>query len=295
MSEREERLRRLFKGTHYISQEMDIRELTRDYIGPRNRIFLKADDEQIIFNYRGRREATLFLFGGGGLLWITLPFIFGDPPTQLETIGFIIIFILFSVLPCLWVLPRSYKVYTFDRMTGMMTFPNPRTLKNYGRDPGTITFPFSEARFGMFLMQAGRPRRLVISHPDGLHSYGIDFVPFFDAPQTHSILVWYMDKNRPLPPGELFDPYREKDYERRKAEGFQPPFYPASIDTPENTPEREKERIKREKKYWQQVEQELETFKREEPEAFEAFTNDLGKIQPNFLTERLTKLFKMQR
>lgn len=104
-----------------------------------------------------------------------------------------------------------------------------------------------------------------------------------------------MDKNRPLPPGELFDPYREKDYERRKAEGFQPPLYPASINTPENTPEREKERIKREKKYWQQVEQELKTFKREESEAFEAFTNDLGEIQPNFLTERLTKLFKMRR
>lgn len=206
MSEREERLRRLLKGTHYISQEMDIRELTGDYIGPRNRIFLKVDDEQIIFNYRGRREAILFLFGGGGLLWITLPFIFGDPPTQLETIGFIITFILFSVLPCLWVLPRSYKVYTFDRMTGMMTFPNPRTLKNYGRNPGTITFPFSDARFGMFLMQAGRPHQLVISHPDGLHSYAIDFVPFFDALQTHSILVWYMDKNRPLPPRRAVRP-----------------------------------------------------------------------------------------
>lgn len=34
MSEREERLRRLFKGTHYISQEMDIRELTRDLLLP---------------------------------------------------------------------------------------------------------------------------------------------------------------------------------------------------------------------------------------------------------------------
>ena len=57
MSEREERLKRLFKGTHYISQEMDTRELTWDYIGPRNRIFLKADDEQIIFN----SEIPLFI------------------------------------------------------------------------------------------------------------------------------------------------------------------------------------------------------------------------------------------
>lgn len=291
MSEREERLRRLLKGTHYISQEMDIRALTPNYLGPRDRIFLKADDEQIIFNFRGTRGAIFILFGGGGLLWLILPFIFAEP-TKSEAAYIITIFAIFSVLPCLWVLPRSYKVYTFDRMTGMMTFPNPRTFKNYGRDPGTITFKFSDARFGMFLMQAGRPRRLAISHPNGLRSYGIDFVPFFDALQTHSILVWYMDKNRPLPPGKLFNPYREKDYERRKAEGFQPPLYPASIDTPEATPEREKERIKREKNYWKQVEQELETFKREEPEAFEALMADLGKIQPNFLTERLTQLFK---
>lgn len=32
-------------------------------------------------------------------------------------------------------------------------------------------------------MQAGRPRQLAISHPNGVRSYSIDFVPFFDALQ----------------------------------------------------------------------------------------------------------------
>ena len=51
-----------------------------------------------------------------------------------------------------------------------------------------------------------------------------------------SFYVWYMDKNRPLPPGSAFDPYRKKDYERRKAEGFPPPFYKSLIPTPEYVP-----------------------------------------------------------
>ena len=52
--------------------------------------------------------------------------------------------------------------------------------------------------------------------------------------QSWSFMVWYMDKNRPLPPGEIFDPYRQKDYERRKKEGFPKPLYQSWIATPEN-------------------------------------------------------------
>ena len=54
--------------------------------------------------------------------------------------------------------------------------------------------------------------------------------------------VWYMDKNRPLPPGTAFDSYRQKDFERRKAEGFPKPLYHSNIKTPEATKEQQKER-----------------------------------------------------
>ncbi len=59
-----------------------------------------------------------------------------------------------------------------------------------------------------------------------------------------AFMVWYMDKNRPLPPGDAFDPYRQEDFERRKAEGFPPPLYPTRflVDTPEATEEQQKER-----------------------------------------------------
>ena len=57
-----------------------------------------------------------------------------------------------------------------------------------------------------------------------------------------SFLLWYMDKNRPLPPGDAFDPYRERDYERRKAAGFPKPLFPSDFDTKEATEAQQKER-----------------------------------------------------
>ena len=69
----------------------------------------------------------------------------------------------------------------------------------------------------------------------------------FGNPETAwSFYVWYMDKNRPLPPGDIFDPYRQKDFERRKAEGFPKPLYPSNIPTREATPEQQRIR----EKYW---------------------------------------------
>ena len=63
-----------------------------------------------------------------------------------------------------------------------------------------------------------------------------------------SFMVWYMDKNRPLPPGNAFDEYRERDFQRRKAEGFPSPLYPSFVPTPEATPEQQAERDK----YWEE-------------------------------------------
>ena len=59
-----------------------------------------------------------------------------------------------------------------------------------------------------------------------------------------SFMVWYMDKNRPLPPGTAFDAYRQQDFERRKAEGFPPPLYPSIFDTKEATAEQQAQRKK---------------------------------------------------
>ncbi len=44
-----------------------------------------------------------------------------------------------------------------------------------------------------------------------------------------SFILWYMDKNRPLPYDEAFDKFRNKDYQRRKNEGFPAPLIASAI------------------------------------------------------------------
>ncbi len=64
------------------------------------------------------------------------------------------------------------------------------------------------------------------------------------AQQDWSFYVWYMDKNRPLPPGTAFDEYRDEDFERRKAAGFPKPLFESDIETSEAT---ERQQIERKK------------------------------------------------
>lgn len=65
-------------------------------------------------------------------------------------------------------------------------------------------------------------------HPNVYAPIASDF-PYTSA----SFYVWYMDKNRPFPPGELFDSICESDYLRRKTEDFPDPLYDSAIETPE--------------------------------------------------------------
>jgi len=67
-----------------------------------------------------------------------------------------------------------------------------------------------------------------------------------DTARTWSFYIWYLDKNRPLPPGDMLDPFREEDFQRRKTAGFPPPLFCSCIPTPEATLEQQNER----EKYW---------------------------------------------
>lgn len=46
----------------------------------------------------------------------------------------------------------------------------------------------------------------------------IEFGLLGDNAKDWAFFCWYMDKTRPLPPGEVFDPYRERDEARRLRE-----------------------------------------------------------------------------
>ena len=132
---------------------------------------------------------------------------------------------LFSTFYIIYNFTHPKKILILDRLNGIITFPG----FLYGK-PITMSFEevLAEVRGGYGAGMA----TLALLHQNKLTAYSaiLESTPL----QSWSFMVWYMDKNRPLPPGKVFDPYRQKDYERRKKEGFPKPLYQSWIATPEN-------------------------------------------------------------
>ena len=154
--------------------------------------------------------------------------------------GQIFLFCFFIALTIFFVvygftMPKQEAI--LNRRDGLITFDGFFWQDN-------ITMLFSEVEFcystggdhlqGAFELQIMRPNKWV--------TFAVPFFCGRNCYEGMSFITWYMDKNRPLPPGELFDPYREADFQRRKAEGFPKPLYPSDIPTPEATPEQQAER-----------------------------------------------------
>ncbi|MBN2743107.1 MAG: hypothetical protein JXR39_04345, partial [Marinilabiliaceae bacterium] len=89
----------------------------------------------------------------------------------------------------------------FDRMEGRV------------RLKGNITSPGFSVDFEKVYPALMHGEMLAISHP--LFEYSILAYGKFNT-DTWSFYVHYMDRNRPLPAGDVFDAFREKDYLRRK-------------------------------------------------------------------------------
>ena len=145
-----------------------------------------------------------------------------------------------SFLFQLYSLIKPIKILTLERFKGIMTYPS------YGFYPH-FTTTFTRAKLYSSL-NAGPEgtfsgASLVARNPynDGIGK-GNYSLSHADAEEWWSFFVWYMDKNRPLPPGKDFDTFRQKDFERRKAEGFPKPLFESNIDTPEFTKAQQKER-----------------------------------------------------
>ncbi len=154
----------------------------------------------------------------------------------------VFLFFLFSILAIfqtIYYFTTPKKEEILNRRDGLITMPGLFWKNN-------ITMPFKDCLFaystggedgtGAYNLQVIRPAESRFS----------TFAEF-SLGQAHcyksmSFICWYMDKNRPLPPGTAFDAYRERDYQRRKAAGFPRPLYPG-ITTPEATKAQQKERM----------------------------------------------------
>jgi hypothetical protein len=160
-----------------------------------------------------------------------------DPISAFYIIVMIVLFLGFIFfLVYYFTMPQKERI--FNREDGLLTFAGFMWHDN-------ITMPINKVRFmaSSPSAQGLSSYMLEIVRPDKLHSLQLCSMGT-TCYEDLSFFLWYMDKNRPLPPGDAFDEYREQDFERRKKEGFPRPLFPSNFDTPEATAKQQAERLR---------------------------------------------------
>ncbi|WP_407266842.1 hypothetical protein [Tenacibaculum maritimum] len=205
------------------------REITREDIESSNDFTEEASD----LYYREKRTARGWTCWIIGIFLVLMSLIGLVSDDVVVVMGMLMSFGLPGVLTIIYgfVAPIKYQIY--DRMNGIITvtrvfrssvaipFSSGYGLKGYSNtSPGVISAQLN------FVSSKKKPR------VGGIIAHNL-------VEDSWSFMVWYMDKNRPLPPGSAFDAYREQDYQRRKAAGFPKPLYPSKIATPEATKEQQ--------------------------------------------------------
>lgn len=221
------------RANNYISElvfDIDFNEIKKQKI-------LLANDEFLVFDIERKSKRTYSL--------VILPLLFflsifsyliylnesSTPKTLFYILSFGLLFAIILIVIYIFFAPK--KELIFDRQNGLITFPNMFIQKN-------VTMPFKNVSWDHFTAQGRysgiiKKTEIIIRSPTNIF-YGFSFDPFFKRAnhnlpylspflpeETISFLKWYMDKNRPLPPCEIFKPFREKDYFRRKQAGFKKP------------------------------------------------------------------------
>ena len=161
--------------------------------------------------------------------------VFYNTENGIERIVSIIIYIIICVGAGAFPLFAPYKELILNREEGTISMPcafkKENVVISFEEGDGIVKFTAGGgAAPDVYLVFFTKNRK------KGGHLSHSDIYAFWD------FVVWYMDKNRPLPPGTAFDPYREADFQRRKAEGFPKPLYKSYISTPEATRRQQLER-----------------------------------------------------
>ena len=161
--------------------------------------------------------------------------VFYNTENGIERIVSIIIYIIICVGAGAFPLFAPYKELILNREEGTISMPcafkKENVVISFEEGDGIVKFTAGGgAAPDVYLVFLYKNRK------KGGHLSHSDIYAFWD------FVVWYMDKNRPLPPGTAFDPYREADFQRRKAEGFPKPLYKSYIPTPEATRRQQLER-----------------------------------------------------
>ena len=211
----------------------------------------RADDQFYIVD-KSLYTGKMYMYIGVVFLVFTSFGAFSRDAFEIPGVFFLILYFLIGILLIVYHYTHPPKKIILDRLNGIITFPG----VFYGKP---ITMPFDKVSAALKFNGIGAGVSLGFSHHKILATdIDLDYTPI----KSWSFNVWYIVKNRPLPPGIVYDHDRQKDYERRKAEGFPEPLYESWISIFEyyeyydeqfqarkEQEERQKRRNKRNNKY----------------------------------------------
>ncbi|SNR14448.1 hypothetical protein [Tenacibaculum jejuense] len=205
-------------------------------------LILKADDQFYVYDRSTILSVTSF-FGFLAIGYCLFYFFGTNEPFVFRRDWFEILLIIIGLFLIIYsfTADKKKKRLILDRLNGVVTYPDffyLPPLKGNFKDLKAVISVSGEidgavGREYLKFVNTFKPRKF-----DFLQT-----ITYGNPNEEWSLYVWYMDKNRPLPPGTAFDPYRQKDFERRKKLGFPKPLYPSNIPTPEATKEQQKERL----------------------------------------------------
>ena len=223
--------------SHQIKEEPTF--INKDMVSASSKAMINRADDKVYYETHGHRLSTYMQFGfiaiafGLGLLY------YSEITSQRIMPVFLILGGAFWIAYGAFA-KKNYKIFELNRLEGTVTYPD-----NYFRPPLKGKFKNIKALIAITGNIDGYSDREYLKFVNTFKPRKLDLLYTFygsDPYKDWSFYVWYMDKNRPLPPGTAFDPYRQQDFERRKAEGFPKPLFESNIPTPEATKQQRAER-----------------------------------------------------
>ncbi|MEQ3498672.1 hypothetical protein ABMY20_02820 [Tenacibaculum sp. SSH1-16] len=199
----------------------------------------EANDEYFVINM----AKGLYLFkmfactGGGVMLVILLLQLIGKNGGGITWVDYCIYpspFIIVGLFHLAVYYYNPHKELVLDRMNGTISYPRLFFSKKQETVPFWLVTVYKNLQTGGDFTPMGY--NLILRDRKQNFSWTL---AHNRCERYWSFMVWYMDKNRPLPFGDVFHPYRQADFDRRLKEGFPKPLYPSFVPTDEHTPEQQ--------------------------------------------------------
>ena len=212
--------------------------LNKELVDKTGKYSLRRADDKVYFRSMAFHLSTNIYFGGGAMVFASGMLYFSENQGHVMLSMVLMLAGLFWVIYALTVNKKN-KIFKLDRMAGTITYPD-----HYFRRPLQGKFKKLKAIISVSGDIDGYVDREYLKFVNTFKPRKLDVVYtlYGDPKKEWSFYVWYMDKNRPLPPGTAFDAYRDQDFKRRKKQGFPKPLYYSRIETPEATPAQQAER-----------------------------------------------------